>query len=180
MATFSVDGPGQGEAEYDLAIRGDWEVPGAAISTGSGRVGLDAGRIGVWGVSLGGYYAPAWPAATTGRVRRAGRAVQLRRLLGQPPGLTREAFRVRSNRRTWLRPGGGGRAQPGGRAELIRCPLLAVMGKLDRLIPWQDGERLVNEAGGRPSCCCWRTATTAARTWRPFTATARPTGWPSS
>ena len=28
IATFSVDGPGQGEAEYDLAIRGDWEVPG--------------------------------------------------------------------------------------------------------------------------------------------------------
>ena len=27
LATFSVDGPGQGEAEYDLAIRGDWEVP---------------------------------------------------------------------------------------------------------------------------------------------------------
>ena len=24
-----VDGPGQGEAEYDLPIRGDWEVPGA-------------------------------------------------------------------------------------------------------------------------------------------------------
>ena len=27
LATFSVDGPGQGEAEYDLAIRPDWEVP---------------------------------------------------------------------------------------------------------------------------------------------------------
>src|SRR3954449_3314166 len=31
LATFSVDGPGQGEAEYDLPIRGDWEVPGRAI-----------------------------------------------------------------------------------------------------------------------------------------------------
>jgi 2,6-dihydroxypseudooxynicotine hydrolase len=35
-----------------------------------------------------------------------------------------------------------------GRAERIRCPLLAVMGKLDRLIPWQQAERLVDEAGG--------------------------------
>jgi 2,6-dihydroxypseudooxynicotine hydrolase len=35
-----------------------------------------------------------------------------------------------------------------GRAERIRCPLLAVMGKLDRLIPWQQAERLVKEAGG--------------------------------
>src|SRR5260370_1520311 len=30
IATLSVDGPGQGEAEYDLAIRGDWEVPAGA------------------------------------------------------------------------------------------------------------------------------------------------------
>ena len=27
LATFSVDGPGQGEAEYDLPIRGDWAAP---------------------------------------------------------------------------------------------------------------------------------------------------------
>jgi hypothetical protein len=59
IATFSVDGPGQGEAEYDLAIRGDWEVPGAAIIDWlSAAEGVDPGRIGVWGVSLGGYYAP--------------------------------------------------------------------------------------------------------------------------
>jgi 2,6-dihydroxypseudooxynicotine hydrolase len=31
IGTFSVDGPGQGEAEYDLAIQGDWEKPGSAI-----------------------------------------------------------------------------------------------------------------------------------------------------
>jgi 2,6-dihydroxypseudooxynicotine hydrolase len=35
-----------------------------------------------------------------------------------------------------------------GRAELIRCPLLAVMGRLDRLIPWLHAQRLVDEAGG--------------------------------
>jgi 2,6-dihydroxypseudooxynicotine hydrolase len=35
-----------------------------------------------------------------------------------------------------------------GRAERIRCPLLAVMGRLDRLIPWLDAQRLVDEAGG--------------------------------
>ena len=59
IATFSVDGPGQGEAEYDLAIRGDWEVPGAAIIDQlCTEEGLDPDRIGIWGVSLGGYYAP--------------------------------------------------------------------------------------------------------------------------
>jgi 2,6-dihydroxypseudooxynicotine hydrolase len=35
-----------------------------------------------------------------------------------------------------------------GRAELITCPLLAVMGKLDRLIPWRHAQRLVDEASG--------------------------------
>src|SRR5262245_2257951 len=56
IATLSVDGPGQGEAEYDLAIRPDWEVPGAAIVAALAELpGIDAGRIGVWGVSLGGY-----------------------------------------------------------------------------------------------------------------------------
>jgi hypothetical protein len=59
VGTFSVDGPGQGEAEYDLPIQGDWEVPGAAIiDVVAGLDGVDPGRIGVWGVSLGGYYAP--------------------------------------------------------------------------------------------------------------------------
>ncbi|MGH2697581.1 MAG: alpha/beta hydrolase family protein [Actinomycetota bacterium] len=59
IATFSVDGPGQDEAEYDLAIRGDWEVPGAAIVEHlAAQPGIDPDRIGLWGVSLGGYYAP--------------------------------------------------------------------------------------------------------------------------
>jgi dipeptidyl aminopeptidase/acylaminoacyl peptidase len=29
-----------------------------------------------------------------------------------------------------------------------RCPLLAVMGRQDRLVPWQQARRLVDEAGG--------------------------------
>src|SRR5436190_1516275 len=59
LATLSVDGPGQGEAEYRLTIRPDWEVPGAAILDAlAAQPGIDPGRIGLWGVSLGGYYAP--------------------------------------------------------------------------------------------------------------------------
>src|ERR1700682_5304888 len=59
MATLSFDGPGQGEAEYDFAIRGDYEVAVAAvIDFIQTRRDLDASRIGLWGVSLGGYYAP--------------------------------------------------------------------------------------------------------------------------
>ena len=42
LATFSVDGPGQGEAEYDLPIRGDWEVPGQAfVDAVAAQPGID-------------------------------------------------------------------------------------------------------------------------------------------
>jgi dienelactone hydrolase len=152
IATFSVDGPGQGEAEYDLAIRGDWEVPGAAIIDHlSSEPALDPGRVGVWGVSLGGYYAP--------RVASGDHRVKACVALAGPfvfadnwdsrPILTREAFRVRSKSPDL----DAARAKAAelsmeGRAGRIRCPLLAVMGKLDRLIPWQQAERLVTEAGG--------------------------------
>jgi dipeptidyl aminopeptidase/acylaminoacyl peptidase len=152
IATFSVDGPGQGEAEYDLAIRGDWEVPGAAIIDWlTAQDEIDPDRVGVWGVSLGGYYAP--------RVASGDERVRACVALAGPysfaddwdsrPILTREAFRVRSksaDMETARR-----RAEEltlAGRAGLIKCPLLAVMGKLDRLIPWQHAQRLVDEAGG--------------------------------
>ncbi len=152
IATFSVDGPGQGEAEYDLAIRGDWEVPGGAIIDYLiTEPSLDPGRIGVWGVSLGGYYAP--------RVASGDARVQACIALAGPftfasnwdslPILTREAFRVRSfSPDLETARARAGELTMTGRADRIRCPLLAVMGKLDRLIPWQQAERLVSEAGG--------------------------------
>ena len=66
MATFSVDGPGQGEAEYDLAIRGDWEVPGQAIVDAvAARPGIDAERIGVWGSASAATTPRGWPAASS-------------------------------------------------------------------------------------------------------------------
>jgi len=71
LATLSIDGPGQGEAEYDLPIRPDWEVPGAAVIDAASELpGIDPDRIGIWGVSLGGYYA-ARVVAGDKRVRAA-------------------------------------------------------------------------------------------------------------
>jgi 2,6-dihydroxypseudooxynicotine hydrolase len=152
LATFSVDGPGQGEAEYDLAIRGDWEVPGAAvIDRLAAEPSLDQNRIAVWGVSLGGYYAP--------RVASGDDRVRACVALAGPfnfaanwdnlPLLTREAFRVRSKSPDLDRARAvAGQLNLEGRAALIRCPLLVVMGKLDRLIPWTEAARLAEEAGG--------------------------------
>jgi 2,6-dihydroxypseudooxynicotine hydrolase len=152
MATFSVDGPGQGEAEYDLPIRGDWEVPGQAIVAAlATQPGIDPERIGVWGVSLGGYYAPRMASG----VQQVKACIALAgpynfgECWDQLPELTRAAFTARSFSRD----------QEEGRkraleldltdaAARIQVPLLVVAGKQDRLIPWQHAERLVAEAGG--------------------------------
>ena len=87
IATFSVDGPGQGEAEYDLAIRGDWEVPGGGdhrLPDHRAVPGPEPDR------GLG--REPRRVLRAAGRQRgragaglhRAGRAVHIRRQLGQP------------------------------------------------------------------------------------------------
>jgi dipeptidyl aminopeptidase/acylaminoacyl peptidase len=151
MATFSVDGPGQGEAEYDLPIRGDWEVPGATIVDYLARIdGLDPARIGLWGVSLGGYYAPRVAAGVpkvTACIALAGPYNFGEIWEGLPP-LTRETFRVRS--------GTASEAEARkvaltlsleGTTGSITCPLLVVIGRQDRIIPWQQARRVVDEVG---------------------------------
>jgi fermentation-respiration switch protein FrsA (DUF1100 family) len=153
IATFTVDGPGQGEAEYDLPIRGDWSLPGKAILDALGaQPEIDESRIAVWGVSLGGYYAPRVAAAVGDRVKACV-------ALAGPydfgdcwdglPLLTRQTFQVRS---------GAGSDEEAhriastltmdGSASAISAPLLIVFGRKDRLIPWQHAERLAAEAGG--------------------------------
>jgi 2,6-dihydroxypseudooxynicotine hydrolase len=151
LATLSVDGPGQGEAEYELPIRGDWEVPGAAILDAAARLpGIDPGRIGIWGVSLGGYYA-ARVASGDPRVRATIALCgpyDLGAIWDQLPGLSREAFRVRSK----MPSEQDSRAHActlsmAGRAAGLSAPLLIVAGQRDRIFPWQDARRLAEEAG---------------------------------
>jgi dipeptidyl aminopeptidase/acylaminoacyl peptidase len=152
LATFSVDGPGQGEAEYDLPIRGDWEVPGAAILDHLATLdGIDQDRIGIWGVSLGGYYAPRMASGVPGVkacIALAG-PFNFGAVWGGLPELTRAAFRVRS----WSETDDEAQARAfeltlEERAARITAPLQVVMGKRDRIIPWKQARRLVNEASG--------------------------------
>jgi dipeptidyl aminopeptidase/acylaminoacyl peptidase len=152
IATLAFDGPGQGEGEYDFAIRGDYEVPvRAVVDYVETRSDLDPSRIGLWGVSLGGYYAPR-AAAFEKRVKAC-------MALGGPfdwaeaweglPELTRETFRVRSHCAT---PAEARKKAATlslvGIAENITCPIFIMNGKQDRLIPWQDAERLARAVKG--------------------------------
>jgi fermentation-respiration switch protein FrsA (DUF1100 family) len=152
VATLAFDGPGQGEAEYDFAIRGDYEVAAkAVIDYIETRHDLDANRIGFAGISLGGYYAPR-SAAFDKRIKAC-------LALGGPydwgeswdgvPDLTREAFRVRSKSATLEEA----RAKAAtltlkGVARNITCPIYIMNGKLDRIVPAADSQRLANEVRG--------------------------------
>ncbi|OLC65254.1 MAG: hypothetical protein AUI47_09465 [Acidobacteria bacterium 13_1_40CM_2_68_5] len=59
LATLTLDGPGQGETWYRMKMRVDFEVTAtAAIDWLRGRGDVDDTRVGICGVSLGGYLAP--------------------------------------------------------------------------------------------------------------------------
>jgi len=151
-AILVFDGPGQGEAEYEFPIRGDYEtVVKAVIDYIETRQDIDASRIGLWGVSLGGYYAPrvaAFEKRIKGCIALSGPFDLLPAWDGLPE-LTREAFRVRSHCATEEDAKRNAAALSlKGIAGRIACPLFIVAGKQDRVIPWQDAERLAREAKG--------------------------------
>jgi dipeptidyl aminopeptidase/acylaminoacyl peptidase len=149
IATLTIDGPGQGELEYDLPIRGDWEVPIAVVLDWiEAQAALDADRVAVWGVSLGGYYAPR--AAAVERRLRACIALAGPYNFGEAweglPELTREAFRVRSHLQTEAEARRHAHSLSlEGMAERITRPLLVVFGRQDRLLPPAGAERLAAE-----------------------------------
>ncbi len=152
MAILAFDGPGQGESEYELGIRGDYEVAvRAVVDWVEKRTDVDIKRIGLWGVSMGGYYAPR-AAAFEPRIKACislSGPFDWAANWGALNELTRETFRVRARQKT----------QEDARqfattltlkncAHQITCPLFIVAGKLDRIVPWQDGERLAKSAKG--------------------------------
>jgi 2,6-dihydroxypseudooxynicotine hydrolase len=152
VATLVFDGPGQGEGEYDFAIRADYEVAvEAVVDFVETRSDLNASRIGLWGVSLGGYYAPraaAFEPRAKACIALAG-PYDWGAAWDGLPELTREAFRVRSRCKTMEEAKRrAATLSLAGVAERISIPLFLVTGKRDRIIPWQHVERLAREAKG--------------------------------
>jgi len=149
LATLAIDGPGQGESEYELPIEPAYEkVATAAVEYLQDRSGLDQERIGLFGVSLGGYYA-ARAAAYEKRLRAVVALAGPYRLdldWDELPEQTRATFHARS--------GAKSEAEARARAaELtlesaaahIDTPLLVVGGGRDAIIPAYHQERLAKE-----------------------------------
>ena len=65
------------------------------------------------------------------------------------PELTRETFRTRAHCKTQADARTVALTLSlEGVADKITCPLYVMTGKLDRVVPWQDAERLAREARG--------------------------------
>ena len=150
MATLSIDGPGQGESGYELPIRADYDVAvGAVLDAVAGRAGVDLDRVGLLGVSLGGYYAPrvlAFEPRVKAGVALSG-PYRFADIWDELPPQTRETFVAKS----FAKDDEDGRGKAAeldlaGVAERIRQPYLAITGRLDRLIPWEQSERAAREA----------------------------------
>src|SRR5229473_85240 len=115
------------------------------------RADLDAAKIAMWGVSLGGYYAPR----ATAYEKRIKACIALsgpfewKEIWGALPVLTREAFRVRSHcisEADALKNAATLSMKEA--AAKIACPIFIVTGRQDRLVPASHAERLAKGVSG--------------------------------
>ena len=152
LATLSFDGPGQGEAEYDFAVCPEYEKPVKAVFDFlATRTDVDNDRAGIWGVSLGGYYAPR-AAAFEKRIRAcvalSGPFQRSAYFTGRPQ-MNVEAFRVRSKSADLEQAGKVAvRFSLAECAKNITCPIYIVAGTQDRLTPHTEGEKLAASVSG--------------------------------
>lgn len=150
LATFSLDGPGQGETGYQLPLRADYEVAAsAAIDALSTRDDIEVDRLGVAGVSMGGYYA-ARSAAFDHRIRAVvtvGGPYESGSRFDTRPAISRSAFVKYSHAETieQARDIATAMTLEGVLSHLVQ-PMLVIFGRQDRLVPYQQAERIVAEA----------------------------------
>ena len=152
IAVLAIDGPGQGEAEYEIPICGDYErAAKAVVDWIEQRDDLDRKSVAIWGVSLGGYYAPR-AAAYEKRIRACialSGPFAWERIWDALPELTRETFRVRSHAKDETQARGVAKTltmkEAAGR---ITCPIFIVTGRQDRLVPASHAEQLAKAVSG--------------------------------
>jgi len=152
LAVLSLEGPGQGEVSLRMKNRPDYEVAAsAAIDYLETRVEVDADRIGIYGMSMGGYYAPR-AAAFEPRIKALAANCgeydySESFMLDSRPPVSQEAFIYYSgskNKEDAFEYSKQFTLEDV--AERITCPLLVVHGKLDPIVPWQHGKLIVDQA----------------------------------
>ncbi len=151
MAVLAIDGPGQGEMEFEFPMRHDFEVPiKYVIDYLEQRPDVDGCRVGMMGVSLGGYYAPraaAFEPRVKAVIANAG-GYNMESHFDLLPQLTRDAFTARTHSTSEQEARAKLRSfDLNGIMQRITMPLLIIMGRRDRLIPPDDASRMLAETG---------------------------------
>lgn len=158
IAVLIIDNPGAGEALRlrDLYLLAESEIPAAAaLDYLESRPDVDANKIGVMGLSLGGYHAPraaafekrfkcciSWAAAwdfgsfaasiVSGDSKKTGLAFQLAWMFGKKEPM--EALKIAK------------KMTLDGVTEKITCPFLVVHGENDRFSALSDAEKTLDTA----------------------------------
>jgi 2,6-dihydroxypseudooxynicotine hydrolase len=150
MATFTIDGPGQGESAPRFPIRADWSsVVRPVIDALAARPDVDAGRVGLMGISMGGIYGPL-AAATEKRIRALvalSGPYDLSECWPALNELTRAGYVFYT--KSADEPEAFERSKAlalHGVLEHVDQPLLVIHGARDRLFPPEQAERIVREA----------------------------------
>ena len=156
MATFSLDGPGQGETGYASTMRPDFEAPvSAALDVLGRRRDIDSRRAGMLGVSLGGYFA-ARAAAFEPRIRRwlspaapmtTGRSSATGPRTASRPSPTTAGPAALEETYAFAE-----KLSLAGVLHQLTQPMIVVFGKLDRLVPWPQAVQVADEA---PRASLW-------------------------
>jgi 2,6-dihydroxypseudooxynicotine hydrolase len=152
LATFSFDGPGQGEVYYKLKARPDFEKATSAVIDYLERRSdqIDKERIGVIGRSLGGYYSPR-SAAHDNRIKACvawAVIYDFRTWDKMSPGL-KDGWTYISDKKNWEE------AREYFRtftlkdcASKISCPIFILQGELDDICPAEQATWLAKEVKG--------------------------------
>ena len=151
MATLAIDGPGQGENAPPFPIRADWSSVITPLLDHLARRdhGVDLGRVGLMGISMGGIYGP----------RAAAKEKRLRALiaLAGPYDLSEcwdalnpltkggYVFYTKSRDEREAAERAKDLTLRGVLSD-VRCPLLVIHGAKDRLFPPAQAERIAHEA----------------------------------
>jgi len=159
LATLALDGPGQGETWFHMKMRVDFEVTAtAALDYLLDRDDVDGTRVGICGVSLGGYLAPRC-AAFEKRIKAVASCG------GMHSPKDNQRLRTAFHQQRWMHIWGAKDvadlqakskgATLVGVAKNIIAPLLVVHGEQDNLVPAADAYRTYEGASGPKWWVCY-------------------------